>query len=87
MKAVIFDMDGLMIDSEPLHLKAWNMVLEKYGYHETEEEWDSHVGGTEELTAKRFLKQFNLQLTEREIIDEKIKNLLELLKTIKPKPV
>lgn len=38
IKAVLFDMDGLMIDSEPLHLQAFNNVLEKYGKHLTEEE-------------------------------------------------
>jgi beta-phosphoglucomutase-like phosphatase (HAD superfamily) len=31
MRAVIFDMDGLMVDSEPLARRAWERVLLDYG--------------------------------------------------------
>ncbi len=31
VKAVIFDMDGTLVDSEPLHEKARNSILEKFG--------------------------------------------------------
>ena len=31
MKTVIFDMDGLLVDSEVRALKAWREVAEKYG--------------------------------------------------------
>lgn len=31
MKAVVFDMDGLMVDSEPLARRAWERVLLDYG--------------------------------------------------------
>lgn len=31
MKAVIFDMDGLIIDSEPIHSKSVELLLMKYG--------------------------------------------------------
>jgi len=32
IQAVIFDMDGLMIDSEPLHQEAWQVMLRHFGY-------------------------------------------------------
>lgn len=38
-KLVIFDMDGLLVDSEVLHLKAWYTVFEKNGLVITEEEY------------------------------------------------
>jgi|SRR5437773_953469 len=30
-KAVIFDMDGVLVDSEPLHQKAWQQILDGFG--------------------------------------------------------
>lgn len=30
IKAVIFDMDGIMIDSEPLHSQSWERLLKEY---------------------------------------------------------
>lgn len=32
MKAVIFDMDGTLVDSKRIHLEAWQEVFEKHGY-------------------------------------------------------
>ena len=32
VQAVVFDMDGLMIDSEPLAYWAWDQVLGRYGF-------------------------------------------------------
>ena len=31
-QAVVFDMDGVMFDSEPLHIKAWQVVMAELGY-------------------------------------------------------
>lgn len=31
-KAIIFDMDGLMVDSEPLHFRASDILLKEYGF-------------------------------------------------------
>lgn len=31
VEAVIFDMDGLLVDTEPLHLEASNLILQEYG--------------------------------------------------------
>jgi len=32
VEAVIFDLDGLMVDSEPLAKQAWRMLLARYGH-------------------------------------------------------
>ncbi|MFA6511755.1 MAG: HAD family phosphatase [Patescibacteria group bacterium] len=32
MKAVIYDMDDLMVNSNPLHAKAWELLLKRYGH-------------------------------------------------------
>lgn len=44
LQAVIFDMDGLMIDSEPVQWRAMNSVVAPYGVTIDEPEWASMVG-------------------------------------------
>lgn len=41
---IIFDMDGLLIDSEPLWEEAGKLVLERYGVHLSEDDYASSVG-------------------------------------------
>jgi HAD superfamily hydrolase (TIGR01509 family) len=46
--AVIFDMDGVLIDSEPLHYDALHRVLAADGYDYTREENEQFLGTTTE---------------------------------------
>ena len=31
LEAVVFDLDGLAVDSEPVHLEAWRRAMEEFG--------------------------------------------------------
>ena len=45
LKVVIFDFDGVVSDSEPLHYKAINEVLLRYGIRVSKEEhWEKYLG-------------------------------------------
>ncbi|MBX9137622.1 HAD family phosphatase [Clostridium sp. K12(2020)] len=37
IKAVIFDMDGVIFDTEMVYLSVWSEVFEKYGYKMTKD--------------------------------------------------
>ena len=39
LKAIIFDFDGIIADTEPVHLKAFQATLDYYGMEITEEEY------------------------------------------------
>lgn len=41
-RAVLFDFDGVLADSEPLYRKSWNMVLAKYNHSVPENEYWKH---------------------------------------------
>ncbi len=48
IEAVICDMDGTIVDSEELHLEAWNMVLDRHGCTPESPNWgDAFFGLTE----------------------------------------
>lgn len=46
LEAVIFDMDGTLVDSMPYHYKSWEIFFEQQGIHLTKEEFDSIHHGT-----------------------------------------
>lgn len=44
IKAVIFDMDGTIIDSEPIYDQVNDEIYEKYGFNLSQEDHDRHMG-------------------------------------------
>ena len=46
LKAVLFDMDGVLFNSMPYHAKAWHQAMENRGLHLSEEEAFMHEGRT-----------------------------------------
>lgn len=44
LEGVLCDLDGTLVDSEPFHLEAWNILLRREGY-ETKGEWNEHFVG------------------------------------------
>lgn len=45
IKAVIFDLDGTLLDNNSFHLKSWIMYLEKMGRIISKEEYNAHING------------------------------------------
>lgn len=46
LKAVLFDMDGVLFNSMPSHAASWHKVMQRYGLHMTLEEAYMHEGRT-----------------------------------------
>jgi HAD superfamily hydrolase (TIGR01509 family) len=68
LKAVLFDMDGVLYDSMPNHAKAWSQSMTQFGLHMTPAEAYMHEGrtgaGTINLLAQRY---WHRDATEEEI--------------------
>jgi HAD superfamily hydrolase (TIGR01509 family) len=60
LQAVIFDMDGVLADSEPLYLAGINQVLEAYGVELTPAENEETIGTTVEVTWSKVIERFSL---------------------------
>lgn len=56
--AVIFDMDGLMFDSEPIWTAAWAPTLEEFGVHEVPEGLADACRGTAGENQARILHEY-----------------------------
>jgi len=48
--AVVFDLDGVLVDSEPIHFRAANRVLARYGSSISEAEYRAFIGLGETAT-------------------------------------
>jgi beta-phosphoglucomutase-like phosphatase (HAD superfamily) len=53
-KAVIFDMDGTLINNYPFHLKAWQIICEKYGAPRSIDEIIKDLHGTNFEVCQNF---------------------------------
>ncbi len=72
LEAVIFDMDGVIIDSEPFHLEVIRQIFGELGIKFSEEEYANYVGfGNEEMWTdikdKHSLTQSVAQLKDLQI--------------------
>ena len=60
MEAVIFDLDGLLIDSEVISYQLYQELLNKYGHSFTIENYAQNYSGKTELGNKSILyKEFH----------------------------
>ncbi len=62
IQAVIFDMDGLMFDTELLYQKAWQQAGSEMGLEVTEDFLATLRGGNYQQVKNRFLEQFGQKL-------------------------
>ncbi len=68
LKAVIFDMDGVLVDSEPLHARAGVLALEKYSVEVTIDYFYDFIGSTTIHMLDTMIKDFNLTTTRDELL-------------------
>ena len=68
LKAVIFDFDGVITDSEVLHFRAFNSVLKPHGVElSTQEYYKSYLGFSDVDCFKFLIQQGRLGIAESEI--------------------
>ena len=68
IRAVLFDMDGVLYDSMPGHAKAWKKMCDDHGIEATEEEFFAYEGRTGASTINiLFNRQFGHDAREDEI--------------------
>ncbi len=79
-KAVIFDMDGVLIDSEPLHLEAANVVLGREGAHLSAADNEEYLGSNEQVYWTALVERFSLKLSAEHYIRERHGVLVDILK-------
>lgn len=59
IQAVIFDMDGVIVNSEPLHLEAEKTILQNHGIEAPWEQWDMFAGVADAKIFQYIVEHFS----------------------------
>jgi len=67
--AIIFDLDGTLIDSETFHYECWNFSLEPYGVSLDYDEYTrTYAGVPIQANAASIIERFGLEIPPEELI-------------------
>lgn len=73
LKAVLFDMDGVIVDTEPLHRKAYFQTFKDLKIKVSEEFYTSLTGTSTKKSTQMIKDEFNLDVLPEEIAASKRK--------------
>lgn len=71
LKAVLFDMDGVIVDTEPLHHKAYYNMFEQIGIDVSDSLYRSFTGQSTINICKKICDRFGLKYTPEELVQIK----------------
>ncbi len=73
IKAVIFDMDGVIINSEPLHQKAYQMMFKEFNLKVSDVLYSSFTGMATLPICKKLCGKFSLSISPNHLVQSKRK--------------
>lgn len=77
-KAVLFDMDGVIIDSEPLHAEVFRRTLQRHGHEMNDEQYKMYfLGKTDEAGLRHYFEATGIVGDPSAILTDKARAYLE----------
>lgn len=87
MDDFIFDMDGVIIDSEPIHFEIDIKTMEHFGVKISKEELEKYVGMTNPEMWKLIKNEHSIIESIDEIISYQLENKIEVLRGLDIEPI
>ena len=84
IRGLIFDCDGTLVDSMPLHMEAWKAAFGKYNSYYNEEFLFSLKGMKETEIIDLYNTKFNTELNPEIMVAAKHKYFIENINSVKP---
>ncbi len=83
MKAVLFDMDGVIIDSEPIHFEVDILTMRELGVNISKDELNKYVGTTNEYMLNDLKNKYKIKKSFEEILEYKMELTIKKIKEAK----
>jgi beta-phosphoglucomutase family hydrolase len=83
LKAVIFDLDGVIIDSEPFHLVVNEKIFANLGINLSEDEYQSFIGTTHQDMWSTIKKKYGLLQSVPELVNMQVSGNINYIKNEK----
>ncbi|WP_338734003.1 HAD family hydrolase [Mangrovimonas cancribranchiae] len=80
LKAALFDMDGVIVNTEPLHHKAYYSMFNQVNINVSDAYYRSHTGSSTINICKQVKADFNLPHAPEELVQLKRQSFKELFK-------
>jgi len=83
--AIVFDMDGVIVDSEPLHKKAFEALFEELGRkHDHGIVFHEYYGRSDKVLLKDFIEKHNVPFELEDLTQRKLKHFVSYLQERRP---
>jgi beta-phosphoglucomutase family hydrolase len=79
IRAVIFDLDGVIVESENAHIEAEKQTLQRYGVQISADELHEYTGTTAQVMFTELIRKYKLKTTFEEMFQQKEKTFFKLL--------
>jgi beta-phosphoglucomutase len=84
IKAIIYDVDGTMVNSEPLHVETWDKALQQFNHHLSDLSptlQTTMAGKKPTAIAKEMVEELHLDIDPDLLVKKKIAIFMHLIKT------
>lgn len=68
IETVIFDMDGVIIDSEPIHLEIQDQLFQTYDISLAPSEYQAYIGRSSKNMWQELIEKFSLSVSVEEVL-------------------
>jgi HAD superfamily hydrolase (TIGR01509 family) len=79
LRAIIFDMDGVLVDSEPVHFEATRLLMEEHGIVYTAADEERYFGCTDREMFLDLRERYRLSPEVHDLADAWIERVVHLL--------
>ena len=86
-QAFIFDMDGVIIDSEPLHFAVDIETMKHFGYPLSKEQFERYVGMTNPEMWADIKREYGIGQTVEELIEYQLAQKIQAIRNMDAEPI